>query len=34
MIALVLWMLMSLLLACVAGCFIGVGMGEPGELLP
>jgi len=34
MIALVLWLAMSLLLACVAGRFIGVGMGEPGELLP
>jgi hypothetical protein len=34
MIALVLWLVLSLLLACVAGRFIGVGMGEPGELLP
>jgi len=34
MMALALWLVLSLLLACVAGRFIGVGMGEPGELLP
>jgi len=34
MIAFALWLVLSLLLACVAGRFIGVGMGEPGELLP
>ena len=34
MMALVLWLVLSPALACVAGRFIGVGMGEPGELLP
>lgn len=34
MIVLALWLLLSLVLACVAGRFIGVGMDEPGELVP